>query len=126
MNWRLLGNSVLVSATTTLLACLFGFCAALCLAALPNRGRKAAMLVSVLALMLPPFLATNCWIHLLGANGVWRGWLPLNIYSMPGVIWILSLMYWPITLLLVFGAWQKLERAYFEADPVLRGSSLVR
>ena len=126
MNWRLLGNSVLVSAATTVLACLFGFCAALCLAALRNRARKTALLVGVLALMLPPFLATNCWIHLLGANGVWRGWLPLNIYSIPGVIWILSLMYWPITLLLVLGAWQKLERAYFEADPVLRGSSLVR
>ena len=126
MNWRLLGNSLIVSAATTLLACAFGFCAAVCLSAFPNRTRRMALVVSVLALMLPPFLATNCWIHLLGANGVWRAWLPLNIYSMPGVIWILSLMYWPITLLLVLGAWQKLERAYFEADPALRSLSVIR
>jgi iron(III) transport system permease protein len=76
--------------------------------------------------MLPPFLVTNCWIHLLGATGAWRGWLPLNIYSMGGVVWILALMYWPITLLLVLGAWQRLERAYFGADPALRGVPLIR
>ena len=126
MNWRLLGNSVMVSAATTLVACLFGFCAAICVAALRQRAQKAALFISALALMLPPFLAANCWIHLLGANGVWRGWLPLNIYSLPGVVWILALLYWPITLLLVLGAWRRLERAYFEADPALRGVSLIR
>ena len=125
MNWRLVGNSVLVSAATTLLACVFGFCAAVSVLSL-RRTKKVALMVSGIALMLPPFLATNCWIHLLGATGVWRAWLPLNIYSVPGVIWILALMYWPITLLLVLGAWQKLERAYFEADPALRGVSLIR
>ncbi|HKQ37779.1 MAG TPA: hypothetical protein VJ063_06850 [Verrucomicrobiae bacterium] len=126
MNWRLLANSLVVSAFTTLLACGFGFCTAVCLSALRDRLRKTALFISVLALMLPPFLATNCWIHLLGATGIWRGWLPLNIYSLPGVIWILALMHWPITSLLVLGAWQKLERAYFEADPALRGVSLIR
>ena len=126
MNWRLLGNSLAVSALTTLLACGFGFCAAVCLSALASRARKVAFVASVVALMLPPFLATNCWIHLLGATGVWRRWLPLSIYSLAGVVWILALIYWPITLLVVLGAWQKLERALFEADPVLRGVSLIR
>src|SRR5436190_6369447 len=126
MNWRLLGNSLAVSALTTLLACGFGFCAAVCLSALAARVRKVAFVTSIVALMLPPFLATNCWIHLLGATGVWRGWLPLSIYSLAGVVWILALIYWPITLLVVLGAWQKLERALFEADPALRGVSLIR
>jgi iron(III) transport system permease protein len=126
MNWRLLGNSLAVSALTTLLACGFGVCAAVCLSALAVRVRKVAFVASIVALMLPPFLATNCWIHLLGATGVWRGWLPLSIYSLPGVVWILALIYWPITLLVVLGAWQNLERAFFEADPALRGTSLIR
>lgn len=126
MNWRLLGNSVAVSALTTLLACAFGFCAAVWLTGVPRRFRKAALIAGVTALMLPPFLATNCWIHLLGANGVWRGWVDVNIYSLGGVVWILALMYFPITLLLVLGAWEKLEPAYFEVDPALRGTSLVR
>ena len=126
MNWRLLGNSLAVSALTTFLACALGLCVALCLSALRLRSRKTGLIAGVMALMLPPFLATNCWIHLLGANGLWREWLPLNIYSMGGVVCILSLMYWPITLLLTLGAWQKLERAYFEADPALRGTSLIR
>ena len=126
MNWRLLGNSLAVSALTTLLACGFGFCAAVCLSALAARTRKVALVASIVALMLPPFLATNCWIHLLGATGVWRSWLPLDIYSLAGVVWILALIHWPITLLVVLGAWQKLERALFEADPALRGVSLIR
>jgi len=126
MNWRLLANSATLSALTTSLACAFGFAAALWLASVPPRARRLALIASIAALMLPPFLATNCWIHLLGATGAWRPWLPLNIYSMGGVVWILALMYWPITLLFVLGAWQKLERAWFEADPALRGVPLIR
>lgn len=126
MNWRLLGNSIAVSALTTLLACTLGFAAALWLAGLRRTVRKAVLVASIAALMLPPFLATNCWIHLLGVTGAWRGWLPLNIYSLGGVVWILGLMYWPITLLLLLSAWEKLEPSYFEVDPALSGASLLR
>ena len=126
MNWLLLKNSLLVGGLTTLLAASFGFLAALWLAGLAGRWRNCFLAVAVIALALPPFLVTNCWLHFLGYAGVWRGWLPLNIVSLGGTIWILSLLTWPITLLLVLSAWQRLEPSQLESDVAVSGWWLIR
>ena len=81
--------------------------------------------MAVVALALPPFLVTGCWLHLLGLTGVWRGWLPFNIYSLGGTVWILSLMLWPVSLLLILGAWRRLEPGQLENEPVLTGWPLM-
>ncbi len=126
MNWLLLKNSLLVSGLTTLLAVALGFVAALALAALERRGRNLLLAAAVVALALPPFLVTNCWLHYLGATGAWRAWLPLNPFSLGGTVWILVLLLWPITLWAVWGAWQRLEAAQLEADPAVTGWALIR
>ncbi len=126
MSWSLLRNSLLVSGFTTLLAVSCGFLAALWLASLPTRWRQGLLAAAIVAFALPPFLVTNCWIHLLGETGVWRSWLPLNIYSLGGTVWILGLMSWPITLVVVLSAWRRLEAAQLESDPALNGTALLR
>lgn len=126
MNWRLLANSLLVSTVTTVLAGALGFVVALALASIGQRWRRCLLLAVIIALVLPPFLITSCWLELLGNNGVWRGWLPLNIYSLGGAIWLLSLLHWPLTTLLVLGAWSRLEVPQLECDPMVRGWALVR
>src|SRR5437667_147680 len=126
MNWTLLKNSLLISALTTLLATVIGFLAALFLAGLEPRRRRWFLALAVMALALPPFLVTGCWLHLLGLTGVWRGWLPFDIYSLGGTVWILSLMLWPISLLLILGAWQGLEPAQLEGEPSMSGWPLMR
>src|SRR5690349_992685 len=98
MNWPLLQNSLLVAGTTTALAVGFGFVAALWLATLGARWRNIFLALAIVALALPPFLITNCWIGLLGEAGTWRQWLPFKIYSLGGTIWILALLLWPIAL----------------------------
>jgi ABC-type Fe3+ transport system permease subunit len=122
---RLLANSLLVSGLATLLAVAFGLAAALCLGGLPGCWRNRLLAVAVMALALPPFLVTNCWLHYLGHSGVWHSWLPLNIVSLGGTIWVLSLLAWPITLLAVRGAWQRLEPAQLESDPAVTGGALL-
>ncbi len=126
MNWPLLQNSLLVAGTTTALATGFGLIAALWLATMEARWRNLFLAVAIVALALPPFLVTNCWINLLGETGVWRAWLPFKIYSLGGTIWILSLMLWPITLLAVLAAWQRLEAPQFEVEPAMTGFALLR
>src|SRR5213595_428836 len=126
MNWTLLENSLLISALTTLLATVIGFLAALFLAGLEPRRRRWFLALAVMALALPPFLVTGCWLHLLGLTGVWRSWLPFDIYSLGGTVWILSLLLWPIPTFLLLGAWQRLEPAQLDADPALVGWPLVR
>src|SRR5262249_53574309 len=101
MNWTLLQNSLLVGVLTTGISVALGFVSALCLAGLPQRLRPVFISIAVLALALPPFLVANCWLDLLGQTGSWHRWLAINIFSLGGTIWVLSLMLWPITLLLV-------------------------
>ncbi len=126
MNWTLLKNSLLVSTLTTLLALVTGFVAALFLSGLEFRARRWFLVIAVIALALPPFLVTSCWLHLLGLTGVWRAWLPFDIYSFCGTAWILSLMLWPISLVLILGAWQRLEPSQLEGEPTLTGWPLIR
>jgi ABC-type Fe3+ transport system permease subunit/DNA-binding beta-propeller fold protein YncE len=126
VNWLLLKNSLLVAGAATLLALLFGLAAALWLAGRESVWRHRFLGAAIIALALPPFLVSDGWLFLLGQTGVLRGWLPLSIYSLGGAAWILSLLLWPITLLLTLGAWQKLESGQFECDPLLHGTRLVR
>ena len=126
MNWLLLKNSLLVAGLTTVLAVSFGFLASLWLSALPVRWRNGFLALAVMTLALPPFLATNCWLHFLGYTGVWHAWLPFNIVSLGGTIWILSLSAWPITLFAVTSAWTRLEPSQLESDPAVAGVALIR
>jgi ABC-type Fe3+ transport system permease subunit/streptogramin lyase len=126
MNWPLLQNSLLVSGLTTALAVVLGCLVALWLTGLKQPWRNVSLAVAIVALALPPFLVTNCWLYLLGHNGAWRGWLPFNIYTLGGTVWVLALLTWPITLLLVYGSWRRLEVAQLESDPALSGWHLVK
>lgn len=126
MNWTLLQNSLWVSGGAALLATGLGFIAALWLNALDARWRRPLFMLALVALVLPPFLVTNCWLHLLGLNGVWRRWWPGNIYSLGGATWILALLTWPLALLFISSAWRRLEPAMLESDPALTGGALVR
>ncbi|MBA4150702.1 MAG: ABC transporter permease subunit [Verrucomicrobia bacterium] len=126
MNWSLLQNSLLVAGLTTLFATMLGFTAALCVSGLSKPWRNCISVLAVVSLVLPPFLVTNCWLHFLGMTGAWKSWFPLNIFSLGGTVWILSLMFWPVAMFFTLAAWRKLEQSQLEADPLLRGTSLVR
>ena len=126
VNWTLLQNSLLVSGLTTLFSVAAGLFAALWLAGSERASRNKILVLAILALALPPFLVSNCWLHFLGLAGVWRGWLPLNLYSLGGTVWILTLLLWPITMLAVLGAWRRVEAAQIESDSALTGGALIR
>ena len=126
VNWALLQNSLLVSGLTTLCSVGVGLMAALWLAGLERAWQNRILAAAILALALPPFLITNCWLHFLGLAGVWRGWLPLNVYSLGGTVWILTLLLWPITVLAALGAWRRVEAAQLESDSALGGGALIR
>jgi ABC-type Fe3+ transport system permease subunit/DNA-binding beta-propeller fold protein YncE len=126
MNWLLVKNSFFVAGLTTLLSVSVGFVAALWLTAVEARSRNWFLAVAVMALVLPPFLVTNCWLHFLGHTGVWRTWLPFDIFSLGGSVWILTLLTWPITLLMAWSAWTQLEASQLESDSAVSGWTLIR
>jgi iron(III) transport system permease protein len=124
MNWPLLQNSLLVSGAATLLALALGTATALWLAGLPPAARRVGLAGAVIALALPPFLVTGCWIDLLGHTGAWRSWLPFDIYSHAGTAWVLALLFWPVTALLVLGRLRQLDASLLEADTSVTGKRL--
>jgi iron(III) transport system permease protein len=126
MNWLLFKNSMVVSLSVAPLSVGVGFCAELCVAGLPRGWRNTLIALSVTAMLLPSFLLVNCWLYYLGVNGIWRSWLPVNIYSVPGAIGILASLYWPIPMLASLAAWRRIESPQLESDPLLRGFALVR
>ncbi len=126
MNWFLLGNSLRVATASALLASLIGLAGAVALSASGAFIRRMLFAFTIAVLALPSFLVTNCWIDLLGVNGLLHRWIPLNIFSFMGAVWILALLLWPIPALAIWSAWQKLEPVHFEIDPALRGTKLFR
>jgi len=126
LNWPLVCNSLAVAGGATVLALGGGALAALWFAGCERRWRWLFLAAAVAALALPPFLVVNCWIELLGENGTWRHWLPLNIYTPGGAIWNLALLYWPVPFLFVTAAWRSAQAAQLEVDPRLEGRFLLR
>ena len=126
MSWGLFENSLVVACGATSLALALGSIAALCLGGLERRWRGALLAVAIISLALPPFLVTNAWLHFLGEAGVWRSWLPVKLNSLPGTIWVLALLTWPVTILSVSAAWRQLEAGQLESDMALTGWGLIR
>src|SRR5438067_620177 len=114
MNFEILKNSFVLGAGTTLLAAVLGMGAALWTCTLKSGARQLVVASAIASLALPSFLQTNCWLELLGANGSWRSWLPLNIYSMGGAIWLMALLTWPIFFGFALSAWNRIEAAQIE------------
>jgi ABC-type Fe3+ transport system permease subunit/streptogramin lyase len=126
LNWPLVGNSLAVSGAAAALAVAGGTMAALWFAGCQSRWRALFLAAAIVALVLPPFLVVNCWIELLGENGSWRHWLPLNIYTLGGAIWNLTLLNWPIAFLFATAAWRRVQAVHLEVDPRLEGRFLLR
>ena len=91
-----------------------------------EKRRRALVLLSIITLALPPFLVTNSWLDLLGEAGAWRKWLPVTVNTLPGTVWVLALLLWPISALTIFSAWSRLETAQLESDLAVRGWALMR
>lgn len=125
MSWPLLQNSLLLAGLTAGLALLAGVAAALFLAGLGGRWRMAGVGVTASVLAVPPFLAVGCWLDLLGRNGAWQPFLPVNLYALRSAAGVLASLLWPVSALMLLAAWQKLDPALFEAEPRMRGRRLL-
>lgn len=126
LNWTLLGNTLLVAAITTCVALILGLAYAVAMTASPRWLRRLLLGGAIATLALPSFLVANSWIDMFGATGWVSPVLPLDLFSPPGVVWILSLILWPIPAIACAGAWNHLEPIHFDADPMLRSARLVR
>lgn len=113
-------------------ALVLGSIMAFCISRFEIAGSRFASLLSILALVSPPFIGAYSWIVLFGAGGVVRGWarefgmtMP-PIYGLGGILIVFSLKFYPFVYLMVSGALSNVNRSLEEAAEGLGLTPLQR
>ena len=130
-------TNTLAAATMTMI---FGTLLAFPLAWLVGRtdlhGRKFFRALFVLTYMVPPYVGAMAWLRLLNPNvGTMNRWLrvlfhlsdapgPLNVYSLPGMVWVLTSFYYPYAFITISRAMEKMDPSLEEASRVSGASPL--
>jgi iron(III) transport system permease protein len=112
---RLLSHSVLVAAGTALTATALGAPVGYLLAYLRPRACFLWSTLVAIPLLAPRYVFAAAWIDLLGGNGLLHSWLPVDLYSIPGVIWVLSCAHFPIAALATAAAVRRFDAPSDEA-----------
>lgn len=126
MSATLLINSLAVALGAGLLALALGLVVALAGAAAGDRERQIWGALMLLNLALPPFLSTNAWLDVTAG---WRALAPPAAVSLGSLFLtsvVLASLLWPVVSILVGSAWGRVQSAQLDADPQLRGWSLLR
>ncbi len=126
--WSLFGNSLVVAVITTALSIVIGFVLAFIVAKVEIRRSSLWDALIMIPAYLAPFIAAVAWSLLLSPKtGILNGWLGLigirlNIYSYPGIIWVLTLSLTPIVFLFIKPSIARLDRSLEESGRVYGGS----
>jgi iron(III) transport system permease protein len=126
--WSAAGNTVLSGAATTVCSLLLGFSLAWLVARTDMPGRGWFETANLVPFFLSPYVGAISWIYLLAPHSgllQWaaRTWLgisldAINIYSLPGVVWVLTLFYTPYVYLFVIGPLRQMDAAFEDAARV--------
>ena len=89
----------------------------------------------VITYMVPPYVGAMAWLRLLNPNvGIINQWLravfglgapgPLNVYTLPGLIWVLTTFYYPYAFITISRAMEKMDPTLEEAGRISGASPL--
>lgn len=134
LNWTALKNTI-VSAG---LAMIFGVIIAFILAWLVGRtnlyGKKFFRTLFVMTYMVPPYVGAMAWLRLLNPTvGNLNMWImeifglaeaPFNIYSIGGLVWVLTTFYYPYAFITISRAMEKMDPSLEEASRISGASPL--
>ena len=136
LNAEAMRNTLIAAAATMLFGTLLAFPLAWLVGRTNLYGRKFFRAVFVLTYMVPPYVGAMAWLRLLNPNvGTINQWLrtllhlgstpgPLNIYSLPGMIWVLTSFYYPYAFITISRAMEKMDPSLEEASRVSGASPL--
>ena len=138
MNLGALSNTLIAATSTMVLGTLLAFPLAWLVGRTNLYGKKFFRSLFVLTYMVPPYLGAMAWLRLLNPNvgtiNVFlRGLLgmaadatgPLNVYSLGGLIWVLTTFYYPYAFITISRAMEKMDPSLEEASRVSGASPLV-
>ncbi len=134
LNWTCLKNTLI----TASLSMVFGILIAFPLAFLVGRtnlyGKRIFRSMFVMTYMVPPYVGAIAWLRLLNPKvGVLNVFLknlfglsgmPFNIYSIPGLVWVLTTFYYPYAFITISRAMEKMDPSLEEASRISGASPL--
>jgi iron(III) transport system permease protein len=125
--YQAVGNTLICGVGATILSCLLGFTLAWIVARTDVPGRCWFETLNLVPFFLSPYVGAVSWTYLAAPNSgiittLFRSWgIPLdflNIYSLGGVIWVLSLFYTPYVYLFVIAPMRQMDAALEDAARV--------
>ena len=130
LNLEALKNTLIASAATMLLGTALAFPLAWLVGRTNLYGRKFFRALFVLTYMVPPYVGAMAWLRLMNPNvGIVNQWLravfglsdapgPLNVYTLPGMIWVLTTFYYPYAFITISRAMEKMDPSLEEASRI--------
>ena len=126
--WQLVGRSLIVGVGTTLLATFIGVPLAWVTVKTDMPGKRFVEIIAILPFFTSTFIGALAWIFLGNpTNGLLKLWLgiPINVYSMGGIIWVTGLYMAPYIYLFASAALRNMDTSYEEAS-FMAGAGLFR
>lgn len=134
LNWNALKNTVV----TASLSMVFGVLIAFPLAWLVGRtnlyGKKFFRTLFVMTYMVPPYVGAMAWLRLLNPtvgnlnvflqNLFHLSETPFDIYSIGGLVWVLTTFYYPYAFITISRAMEKMDPSLEEASKVSGASPI--
>ncbi len=128
LNWTCLKNTLITAG----LAMVFGVILAFPLAWLVGRtnlyGKKFFRTLFVMTYMVPPYVGAMAWLRLLNPTvGTLNTMImavfnlekaPFNIYSIGGLVWVLTTFYYPYAFITISRAMEKMDPSLEEASRI--------
>ena len=136
MNWGALTNTLIAAFATMVLGTLLAFPLAWLVGRTNMYGKKFFRSLFVLTYMVPPYVGAMAWLRLLNKNVgtinlILRAMFqmdtnagPLNIYTLTGMIWVLTTFYYPYAFITISRAMEKMDPSLEEAARVSGASPL--
>ena len=136
LNLSALINTLTAAFCTMVLGTLLAFPLAWLVGRTDLYGRRFFRSLFVMTYMVPPYVGAMAWLRLLNPNvgdinlllrsifGLGSEPGPLNIYSLPGLIWVLTTFYYPYAFITVSRAMEKMDPSLEEASRVSGASAL--
>jgi iron(III) transport system permease protein len=126
--WRLVGRSLLAGVGMTLVATVIGVPLAWLTVKTDMPCKRLVELSAILPFFTSTFIGGLAWIFLGNpTNGLLKLWfgLPVNVYSMAGIIWVTGIYLAPYMFLFTAAALRNMDTTYEEAS-FMCGASLWR
>ncbi|MDY3868836.1 MAG: iron ABC transporter permease [Pyramidobacter sp.] len=134
LNWQALRNTVIAAGSSMLLGVAIAFPLAWLVGRTDMYGKKFFRTLFVMTYMVPPYVGAMAWLRLLNPKvGTLNKFLaqilglaenPFNIYTMGGLIWVLTTFYYPYAFITISRAMEKMDPSLEEASKVSGASPL--